>query len=407
MRSLRTGERLLLQALSRAIRGERLTLEEHLAAADWEDLRKLTVQHRLLPLLAEALYPGSALSEIPGEWARLSDAARKRTIAQAARTAEFLDLMDELAARGLEPVVMKGVVCRCLYPQPEQRVSSDEDLLIPREELPAYHTALLACGLRLLDPHMDLDAAEEITYTDPDRDLCLELHVKPFPGSDTMWGDINACFENVSGRSVSVEIYRRHLRTMEPTDHLLYLLCHAYKHLIYSGVGIRQICDLCLLGQRCVTEIDWISLRRNCEELGIETLAAAMFQIGQRWLEIPAPAAFSDLKPDEMPLLEDCLSGGLYGAEDLDRVHSRAFTLDSIRAEREGRQAHGTVRALFPSSNSLAGRYPYLRKRPWLLPAAWVQRACRYLIREKADPGKSVRIGRERVALLRQYGLLH
>jgi hypothetical protein len=252
-----------------------------------------------------------------------------------------------------------------------------------------------------------METAEEITYVDPQRNLYLEVHLKPFPGEDSMWGDFNHAFQNVFERSTCVNIYGSMVRTMEPTDHLLYLLCHAYKHLIYSGVGIRQICDLCLLGQRRAADIDWTRLRRDCEELGIETMAAAMFRIGQRWLEIPAPAAFSDLQPDELPLLEDCLSGGLYGAEDLDRVHSRAFTLDSIRAEREGRQAHGAVRALFPSSVRLAGQYPYLKNRPWLLPAAWAQRAWRYLFWEKSDPGNSVRIGRERVALLRQYRLLH
>ena len=406
MPELTTGERLLLQALCSAIQGEHVQFEAPLSASDWWALRTLAVQHRLIPILAEALNPGTALSCLPGEWKRFLELARERTVNQAARTGEFLALLGELSTRGLEPVVVKGIVCRSLYPEPEQRVSNDEDLLIRPEELPTYHEALLACGLHLLDPDIPMETAEEITYVDPQRNLYLEVHLRPFPGEDSMWGDFNHAFQNVFERSTCVNIYGRMVRTMEPTDHLLYLLCHAYKHLIYSGVGLRQICDLCLFAQRFGGLIDWHRLQSECSALGIEYLASAMFLVGQRWLEIPAPTSFTDPAPDEIPLLKDCLSGGLYGAEDKDRVHSRAYTLDEIRASREGRRPHGTARSLFPGTSSLAGRYPYLRKRPWLLPAAWVQRLWGYVIRERANPGKSIQIGRERIALLKQYQIL-
>ena len=406
MPELTTGERLFLQALSCAIRGDRLTLGAELQVSEWLELRTLAYQHRVLPLLAEAMVPGTAFSRLPGELPRLQELARSRTVSQAARTAEFLDLLDQLSQRGLNPVVMKGIVCRSLYPHPEQRLSSDEDLLISPEERSVYHEAFLACGLRLAEASSVLLSADEITYEDPERELCIELHLKPFPGEDSMWGDFNHAFQNVFERSTCVNIYGRMVRTMEPTDHLLYLLCHAYKHLIHSGVGLRQICDLCLFAQRFGGVIDWHRLQSECSALGIEYLASAMFLIGQRWLEIPAPTSFTDPAPDEIPLLKDCLSGGLYGAEDKDRVHSRAYTLDEIRASREGRRPHGTARSLFPGRSSLAGRYPYLRKRPWLLPAAWVQRLWGYVIRERANPGKSIQIGRERIALLKQYQIL-
>lgn len=31
---------------------------------------------------------------------------------------------------------------------------------------------------------------------------------------------------------------------LAPTDHLLCLLCHAYKHFLYAGFGIRHVCDI-------------------------------------------------------------------------------------------------------------------------------------------------------------------
>ena len=34
------------------------------------------------------------------------------------------------------------------------------------------------------------------------------------------------------------------IRILAPTDHLLCLLCHAYKHFLYAGFGIRHVCDI-------------------------------------------------------------------------------------------------------------------------------------------------------------------
>ena len=115
--------------------------------------------------------------------------------------------------------------------------------------------------------------------------------------------------------------------------------------------------------------------------------------------------AFADLSPEEEPLLHDCLTGGLYGADDPDRLHSSNLTLEAVSAERQGRRSKGAMRALFLPAESLAGRFPYLYKRPWLLPVAWTQRIWGYL-REKRAPSKTLQIGQERIKLLRRYRLL-
>jgi hypothetical protein len=314
-------------------------------------------------------------------------------------------LLRELDAHGLRPAVLKGAVCRSLYPEPEQRASSDEDLLIPQEEFPAYHEALLANGLRLLDPAAPTDGADEVTYVDPERDLYLELHMRLFPSNSGAYGDFNRLFADVLSRTVEMELYGTRICTLAPTDHLLFLLCHAYKHILHGGVGIRQLCDICLFAREYAGEIEWTQVRRACAELRIETLAAAFFRAGERHLDIPAPSAFADLTLDEEPLVHDCLTGGLYGADDPDRLHSSTLTLEAVAAGKQGRKQRGLVKALFPSANTLAGRFSYLRKRPWLLPAAWTQRFVGYL-REKSAPSRSLQIGQERIELLRQYGLL-
>jgi len=110
---------------------------------------------------------------------------------------------------------------------------------------------------------------------------------------------------------------------------------------------------------------------------------------------------------DEAPLLDDILTGGLYGVSDINRAHSSNITLE---ARASGRKRASPLAALFPGAEFLRSSFPYARKHAVLLPAAWAHRILRYLIRSGKAPGvsasESVRIGRERVLLLKRYGII-
>ena len=64
-----------------------------------------------------------------------------------------------------------------------------------------------------------------------------------------------------------------------------------------------------------------------------------------------------------------------------------------------------------PPARQLAGRYPYLKEKPYLLPLAWVNRILKYG-KETAggsadnNAAQSIKIGSERVALLKEYGII-
>lgn len=49
---------------------------------------------------------------------------------QTMRTNEFLELNKKLHAAGVRPLVVKGIICRNLYPQPDYRRFGDEDVLV-------------------------------------------------------------------------------------------------------------------------------------------------------------------------------------------------------------------------------------------------------------------------------------
>lgn len=394
-------EERLLDALRCAIHREAVSWDEPLSSAEMRELIRLAHVHSILPLVAEAVYPGHLT-------ATLKQIARQQTVHQAQRTADFLLLYQELADCGVYPQVIKGIVCRALYPRPEQRPSADEDLLVTREDYPRLSEALLARGL-----HVDGDPApdaDEITYRDESRGLFLEIHRQLFSEDSDAYGDCNAPFAGAARRGVTVQIQGTEIRTLAPGDHMLYLICHAYKHFLHGGVGIRQICDMGLFAQRYGAETDWRHVVSACETLHIRRFAEALFGIGERYLGLAAPEAFAAADADLGPLLEDILSGGVYGSKDINRLHSSTLTLDAVAADRSGRRRGGALHSVFLPVKDLAWRYPYLRKRPWLLPVAWTQRIWGYLTRGKGSqavkPAETLRIGRDRIDLLRRYGII-
>ena len=142
--------------------------------------------------------------------------------------------------------------------------------------------------------------------------------------------------------------------------------------------------------------------------------AAGLFRIGWKYLGFSLdksgyPLSWQAIYVEELPLLQDILSSGVYGSADRSRQHSSTITLRAVET-RQTHAATGVLRSVFPPVSSLEQRYSYLKEKPWLLPVAWTERLVRYgrETRKTANnaPGESIRIGKERLELLRRYGIL-
>jgi len=395
----------LLAALRCALRSEKAELD--LSGEEWSALVELARTQKVLPMLLEAAHGSPSLQSLgEGEVILLKRQVRRQVMVQTLSTEEFLTLNRALRDRGLRPLVVKGLVCRELYPKPDHRPSGDEDVLIDPEQFARCREILLGLGLESAGGEPD---DYEIPFRKQGSPLYIELHRSLFPPQSDAYGHWNRFFDGVFDRAV--ELPELGLWTMAPTDHLFYLVCHAFKHFLHSGFGIRQVCDIVLFANRYGADVDWQQVLRNCEAIRGAKFAAAVFRIGEKHLGIPAPGAFRGLDVDEMPMLRDLLEGGLYGNATLSRKHSSTITLEAVAAEKQGRRPRGGLMAsAFPSAEKLAGKYPYLKEKPWLLPFAWGQRLWRYSreTRTAADSSaaEALKLGRERLALLRQYDIL-
>ena len=467
-KNLSSAETLFLEAVSCALRGETVSWTVKRGGASSEEKAEGTEKHQdcsysifpevfaladrhlMLPMVYEAVYPSEAFGslsrqELSAEQLRqFKKKAIRQVVLQYEREACFLRLYEFLQSRGLEPAVLKGLICRNVYPLPQHRQSWDEDILVRDEEFDRYHEALLAFGMQLRTPEEQLKTAYEVIYYHPEGHLTVEVHRSLFPEGSPQYGGYNRFFAAAQERTVSVPYEGLNIRTMDPSDHLFYLICHTMKHFLHYGAGLRQITDILMFAKVYTSQIDWDALEENCRQIRADVFLAAVFQIGRDYLGF-APETFCPVKSliqtdiDIRPLLRDILDTGMQGQTTAGRIHSSNMTLHAAasttgnpgeeggkgRLSTGNRKSGGSaiLHSVFLPLGSMRGRYPFLNKAPFLLPVAWGMRIASYLgetsrLRKKADhqnPNsqkaeegmlEAVRIGKERIRLLEMYHII-
>ena len=145
-------------------------------------------------------------------------------------------------------------------------------------------------------------------------------------------------------------------------------------------------------------EIFWVNLM----EIGVRYLAFEP----ERY-NVPM---YASVKPDPGLILDDMFEAGVFGTSSMARRHSANLTIKAAEDEKAG-VTGGILKALFPSAEKMAERYPYLKEKKYLLPVAYGQRIVTFLknkSEQSDETGRSVtELGRERVDMLKKYGIVN
>lgn len=364
-----------------------------LSHGELEELVELAGLHHLTALVGREIYT------LRPDWPQ-AGFLRKSTLmtgAESARRAsELAELTRALEDEGIPYAVVKGAVLRDLYPDPDLRISTDEDLLAA--DL-APEKVLRERGFR------QAEGERGSTHTWTGRSLRVELHTDLLEGWDFPGVDPGV-FSGALADRRRTETAWGPLFAMDPQTHFLYLVLHFYKHFLTGGIGLRQVCDLVLFAQRRAGELNWPEIWDFLEKARLDVLVWNLLDIGRTRLGVEVPAPGRTLPPpDSEDLLLDILAAGAYGSSTVERKRSSRITMAAARSGSAGRAS--ALRALFPDRQAMAGRYPYVEKRPWLLPAAWCGRLWGY-VRSGGASGasRSAELGRSRTALLKKYGIL-
>ena len=407
----------MLEAIRCFLNGKKAEWQEDISEAEWMELFGLSQQHQVLPMVYETVYSCPAFRTVSAEQNQiLKRQVIRQVMVQSRKTEEFLALYRKLTESGITPLVVKGLVCRNIYREPDYRCSGDEDVLIPREQFGRCHEIFTENGMKPVEPGENMEAEGETPYYKEKGALHIELHKELFAAESKAYGEFNGLFADAFERKMQIEINGVQVYTMCHTEHLLYLIVHAFKHFLHSGFGIRQVCDIAIYANTYGGEIDWDELQEKCRSIHAEVFAAALFDIGEKKLVFDKkkacyPESWEQIGADGDELLADLIAGGVFGDSSMSRKHSSNMTLQAVAEEKQGNKARASLRqSIFPGREYMERTYTYLKDYPFLLPAAWVSRIGKYLLEsqkmENNDVLESIEIGNKRISLMKKYKII-
>lgn len=384
-----------------------------LSEPDPEEIFEIAKRHNLYALTAEVL---PSLPQLSGF--RLSKERFAETVgivfAQANRTNNFLALYRRLSENGVFPLVVKGIVCRELYGRySDYRPSSDEDILIRKCDFEKLREVFKACGfVQTADTDFEKqDYQQEVSFHNEKSGLHIEVHLNPFGTRNPLNDKMNSFFRDSFDQSITAEICGTEIHTMNHTDHLLFLIFHAFKHFMFRGFGIRMVLDILLYCEKYGDNCDFDYILSALKQTKAELFFSDLIHIGNRYL------GFS-LKPFGEPncpdvLLEDMMNSGIFGGKsDAGKIGGLLAwsALRDFGSEKKHGKIYWIFRTAFPGKSWLYSVNPEIRRKPWLALGAYASRIKKgirfYRSRKKGLAGDGMKKGEERVELLKKYGVI-
>lgn len=373
---------------------------------DFAELSSLSYIHKMTPVIYSSLTKYYSDDDAVKEYCTsIKKTALMQATSQVAKSRAILEVCAKLAERGIKAAIVKGVVLRALWPEPDLRISTDEDVLVSAEQFDEASDVI--CSLGFEEKKGTGDESNVRPFTDKKSGLYIELHNSLFYGGNEYNKKMASFFRNSVDNLEEVEIDGCKIYTLSPTDSLLYLILHSFKHFIHSGFGLRQLCDFIIYAKRYANYTNAEYIVDSLRSVRAVGFLDGLISIGEKYFGVTKAElgfAFHDaVSYDTEDLISDIVSGGAYGSSSLERVHSAHITLSSAKSGKR----RSALSAIFPSYESMRAHYPFLAKHKCLLPAAWINRIVTKGLRKdnSFNASESIEIGRRRVELLKKYGV--
>lgn len=365
---------------------------------DYSKLYELSNQHQISALIFNQIY---SFDDFPLEIKQIwKKDAIKINAFQTRKTMKILHLCKQFSKQNLKVLIVKGLICRSLYPQPDNRQSNDEDLYVQKEDFEAVKDILLKNNFTIVSKSNDVT-----TFIDPISGLSIELHTALFSLESKAYGNYQRYFDQAFDECIVHRIDGVDVYSLEYTQHLLFLILHFVKHFFHGGVGIRQVVDIVMYSEAYGDKVNWDRLYDILKDLNIYVLITSLFAMAHDRLEfdytkIRVPEGID--KSDYQDLFDDIMDAGIFGQSSSERIHSATITLNTIS---DGKTS--VLKSIFPSLKEMQGKYKYLNKYPVLLPFAYLSRIVNYKKNNSSkNSQRTIEVGKQRIELLKKYRVI-
>ena len=202
-------------------------------------------------------------------------------------TRRITDLFD---ANNISYILLKGISLAAFYPVSEYRKLGDVDIYINDKEMFNRASALLLANGYSKDDEIS-DHHQGYLYKVPKtgRTMILELHYRivglyQYAPANKI---VDAVFAANTFSPVMQTVNDRNYPVLPPTEYTFYMIHHMLKHYLYSGFGIRLLCDFSFYLEHNYTDIDFVKIHTWCEESKILHLYEIILETCRIYLGLP------------------------------------------------------------------------------------------------------------------------
>ena len=260
--------------------------------------------------------------------------------------------------------LLKGISLAAYYPLPEHRKLGDLDLYIPDPDKVAEARKLLEINGYILDPEVS-DHHITYTYTFPKtgRTYILELHFRIV--GKYQYDRANQVVDSVyNAHALSSHIQTIHdkaYQVLPPTEYTFYMIHHMLKYYLYSGFGIRLLCDFAFYVKARHTEIDFPQIHTWCKDSHIFHLYEIILESCRLWLGL-SPAIDPEIhcnKKDCKDFMEKVLSDSDMGTNE-DRALVNGGSYKKVTLRTYFKEGHLQMHVRFPKLGKILLLWPIL-----------------------------------------------
>lgn len=368
---MNTTEKQFIDLLSNSIRNE--VCKKKYDNVDWNELINLSRKHKIEGLIYSALNKAELLENIDED--KVKDLKKEvffTGVTQISNMSKLEKVFNEFSKENVPVIVLKGLVVREYYPQPEQRSMSDADIFVKAKDINKSKKILIDLGYT----EVDAEASHHIKYIKSGYPM-IELHWHVMK-RDGFSDELDLFEDDIWDRTIEVKVKGAKVLSLGYEDLALHLCMHMAAHLAASGFGVRQIADLVLLVEKKGHLIDWTLFINKAEEFGFKKFIIIMFKICNILFSMDIPKEMAVYKIDDEEMFESLIStifdGGVYGKKDM-----ASNFANQVAFNYKGKDSNATIgairryfRFIFPSIETMSDKYSYARKIRILTPIAWI-----------------------------------
>lgn len=204
-------------------------------------------------------------------------------------------LVSELGKESLEPFLLKGQGVAQNYSTPSHRICGDIDIYFTSQDFEKAISYFSSGGYELEgDPD---DAHSETEY----KGFKVEIHKKcaTFYTKKIQKRYNEIIDDLLTAEKLYTEIDGCRIALLPPMANALQLLSHMLRHIIFSGLGLRQVCDWVLFVYKHQQNIDKELFIRYAKELQLWETYKVITAIATTYLGLPNEWAMCEISGKE------------------------------------------------------------------------------------------------------------